>query len=125
MVLLGKGRFIPKHKYFVNFYRISKKDFFKKFPLLDKKTHGICSYKYNSKLNNICSIYIIEEYEDIPLWIHEITHAALCFLEDKSFSSKEFSLFSDQEKEEYFHESIPRLVERLTKVILQLLKTNE
>lgn len=122
MKLIGKTKFISNKKYYLNFFRTSKKDFFKKFPSCEKEVHGMCVYRFNSNRSNICNIYIIEDYEDLPLWIHEITHAAVSFLEDKSFTSEKFLSFSDKEKDEYIHESIPRMVEKLTRSLIRFLK---
>jgi hypothetical protein len=125
MFLLGKISFVKNHPFYLNLYKLPRDDFFKKFPNEDEETKGLCIYTFNSPENRLADIYLIEEYiccSSVSLGVHELVHAAMSFLEDRSFNSEEFLKLSETEKKAYKDEALPRVVERLTREYEKLIK---
>jgi len=81
----------------------------------DDPTHAACVYDWDSTVDR-CGYLVFEPKHlrfNRGLVVHEVTHAAFCFLNHKVMTSEAVQKMSLDEQADYFNEALPRLVENL------------
>lgn len=80
---------------------------------------GLCEYNYDSGQSyEKAKIIILNSCFSLPLVIHELTHAATCWLESESLMLAEETM-NPEELNDYYKEAIARCIENLTREFLK------
>ena len=84
--------------------------------------HGLMHYDHYTKLDHKSTIVLLRERLSIPLMVHEITHAALEWVNGVTMIAAYEQ--GEEDLEGYYSEALARVVEAMTRQGLSIFKEN-